>query len=248
MFLFKQVELLLGSDFGVQSSTVSDSSRNPVAPELRRRSTAARAPRQDLCAQWRRLRCARREPPTRISIGLTAAGTSPTARVTSLVQLPQGDAVSAPVVGQVGVGGSVHGRGPQKPRESSRAHRPRAPRNPAAAGWVVAMHDLSARATSRADVTQAPRLPGRRARSPSIRPRYVWWWLSPGVTDQTASTARGQLQQGNRNLLLDFWIQSCAKKLYVYTGMNLFIPNVGKWEWHAKKATWFYRINTQIYM
>ena len=111
-------------------------------------------------------RCARREPPTRISIGLTAAGTSPTARVTSLVQLPQGDAVSAPVVGQVGVGGSVHGRGPQKPRESSRAHRPRAPRNPAAAGWVVAMPDLSARAASRADVTQAPRLPGRRARLP----------------------------------------------------------------------------------
>ena len=54
----------------------------------------------------------------------------------------------------------------KKPRESSRAHRPRAPRNPAAAGWVVAMPDLSARAASRADVTQAPRLPGRRARLP----------------------------------------------------------------------------------
>lgn len=51
-------------------------------------------------------------------------------------------------------------------RESSRAHRPRAPRSPAAAGWAAAMPDRSARAAPRADVTKVPRLPERRARLP----------------------------------------------------------------------------------
>lgn len=157
MFLFKQVELLLGTDFGVQSSTVSDSSWNPVAPELRR-STAARAPRRDLCAQWRRRRCARREPPTRTSIGLTAAGTSPTARVTSLVQLPQGDAVSAPVVGQVGVGGSVHGRCPQEEAEGKLASSPPA----------------------RAPEPRRSRLGSRHARP--VGARSLAGWRHPGAT------------------------------------------------------------------
>lgn len=83
----------------------------------------------------------------------------------------------------------------KRERTTARPHcRPRAPRSPTAAGPGAAMPEQR-RARPHGDVTQALQLPGRRLAYPSIRPRHVGRWLSPGwqtkqLPQQGRTTAR----------------------------------------------------------